>query len=789
MEPEEGLKTAIRVGLAVVTEGVTVAPIQGLSDVQIRENKDGSKYACLFFAGPMRSAGGTESGFTVVLADHVRKTMNLSTYQPYSMGDDEPERILEELRMYERVKSFQFKVSDQSLLETVRRLPVEVNGEGTEAGKEVVTHRIRGEKGERITTNGLRGGALRVLNDGIIGRNKKLYKLIKELNISDWDWLENIQSDQDSSNKKPKESTFDDVISGRPVLSVPETPGGFRLRYGRSFNTGHATIGINPASSAILGYPIVVGTQVKINLPGKASTISFVDTIEGPRVVLKDGSLIQINSQREAEELKDEIKHIVYLGDILISYGDFLENNHPLLKSGYVEEIWIQELHRNWEEHKFKHPELKDKLPASYFTDIDFDTAIKISQNLDVPLHPKFLYYWDRINVNEAINLRTKLTINDEIIRTTNDQDTKKTLELAGIPHRIQEDTIIIIGDDCKAIAFTLNLTSTEKTDTETTNTCEFLSSLCKIEIKEKSAVSVGVRVGRPEKAMMRKQKPAVECIFPINKDGGLKSDILEATRSKPNTNVNQTHSGKMSFDKAHSGKISIDIANSYCNNCDIYDLKSKCDTCKEPTQYRKTCPRCKEHRDAWICPKCRIQTQTHSIHQFDLQSELNIAMEQVKYKPSAPFKGIEKLGSEMKFPEPLTKGLLRNKYKLSTYRDATIRYDVTNVTLTHASSRMINTKIDKLLDLGYTHDIHGKPLENEDQIFELFIQDIVIPQEAGEILIEISKFTDELLEHVYNLDKYYNFTENDNIQKTNTKPKTSSVNWLSALRRILPSV
>ena len=770
MEPEEALKTAIRVGLAVVTEGVTVAPIQGLSDVQIRENKDGTKYACLFFAGPMRSAGGTESGFTVVLADHVRKTMNLSTYQPYSMGDDEPERILEELRMYERYQSFQFKVSDESLLQTCRRLPVEVNGVDTEQGKEVVTHRIRGEKGERITTNGLRGGALRVLNDGIIGRNKKLYKLIKELNISDWDWLENIQSDQDSSNKKTKESTIDDVISGRPVLSVPEIPGGFRLRYGRSFNTGHATIGINPASSAILGYPIVVGTQVKMNLPGKASTISFVDTIEGPRVVLKDGSLIQINTQKEAEKLKDEIKHIVYLGDILISYGDFLENNHPLPKSGYVEEIWIQELHKQWEEHKFKHPKLKDKLPVSYFTDIDFDTAIELSQKLGVPLHPKFLYYWDRISVKEASKLRTKLTVNNEIIRTTNDQDTKKTLELAGIPHRIQEDTIIITGDDCKAIAFTLNLTNTEKTEPEAKDTCKLLSSLCKTEIREKSAMSIGIRVGRPEKAMMRKQKPAVESIFPINKDGGLKSDILEAIKPRPGTNANRIHSGKMSYDKVHSGKISIDIANSYCNNCDLYNLKSKCDTCNKPTEYRKKCPRCRKYREDWKCPKCKIPTQRHSLHQFDLQSELNKAIEQVKYKPSAPFKGTEKLGSKIKFPEPLAKGLLRNKYGLSTYRDATIRYDVTNMTLTHASSRMINTKIDKLIDLGYTHDIHGKPLENEDQIFELFIQDIVIPQEAGETLIRISKFTDELLEHVYGLDKYYNFTENDNIQKSKYK-------------------
>ncbi len=196
----------------------------------------------------------------------------------------------------------------------------------------------------------------------------------------------------------------------------------------------------------------------------------------------------------------------------------------------------------------------------------------------------------------------------------------------------------------------------------------------------------------------------------------------------------------KRIIEQIHSGKISIDIVNSYCNNCDLYNLKSKCDTCNKPTEYRKKCPRCRKYREEWKCPKCKIPTQTHSIHQFDLQSELNKAIEQVKYKPSAPFKGTEKLGSKMKFPEPLAKGLLRNKYGLSTYRDATIRYDVTNMTLTHASSRMINTKIDKLIDLGYTHDIHGKPLENEDQIFELFIQDIVIPQEAGETLIRISK-------------------------------------------------
>ena len=50
------LENAVRVRLAVVTEGVTVAPLQGISDVQIKENKDGSKYLSISFAGPIRSS-------------------------------------------------------------------------------------------------------------------------------------------------------------------------------------------------------------------------------------------------------------------------------------------------------------------------------------------------------------------------------------------------------------------------------------------------------------------------------------------------------------------------------------------------------------------------------------------------------------------------------------------------------------------------------------------------------------------------------------------------------------
>lgn len=54
---EETVDQAVRTGLAILTEGVLVAPIEGISEVKIAKNFDGSNYIELYFAGPIRSAG------------------------------------------------------------------------------------------------------------------------------------------------------------------------------------------------------------------------------------------------------------------------------------------------------------------------------------------------------------------------------------------------------------------------------------------------------------------------------------------------------------------------------------------------------------------------------------------------------------------------------------------------------------------------------------------------------------------------------------------------------------
>ncbi len=135
-----------------------------------------------------------------------------------------------------------------------------------------------------------------------------------------------------------------EVITGRSVLSMPKKLGGFRLRYGRACNTGFAAVGVHPALGEILDHTIVVGTQIKIDIPGKGATVAFVDSIDTPIVRLKNGNVVKIRDVKHGIEIKNEIEKILHLGDILISFGDFLENNAQLIPTGYVEEFWIEEL-------------------------------------------------------------------------------------------------------------------------------------------------------------------------------------------------------------------------------------------------------------------------------------------------------------------------------------------------------------------------------------------------------------------------------------------------------------
>src|ERR671926_994767 len=426
------LNNAVRVSLAIVTEGVTVAPLQGIADVRLKNNIDGTQYLSISFAGPIRSAGGTEAALTMLIADHARRVVGVAKYIANSY-DDETGRFIEELRIYEReVGNFQFKVLDEDVIKCIMNLPVELDGMDTDP-VEVVGH--RGMK--RISTNRVRGGALRVMNDGLIGRSRKLLNLVETLKLDGWEWLKDLKGAVQTGDDDAIHHRMSEVITGRPVLSMTKKIGGFRLRYGRCYNTGFATIGIHPAVPVLLSDAIVVGTQIKMDMPGKASTIALVDTTESPIVRLDNGSVVQVSSIEQAIKIRPRIEKILYLGDMLISYGDFLENNAQLLPSSYVEEIWTLELKSKLLTlPSFSSIDLPEKitkerlmqLSKEHMTSVPtVDEAFAISKWLNIPLYPKYSFYWDSITIDEVLLLKKKFVEYQQSYSSLNSIDVNST--------------------------------------------------------------------------------------------------------------------------------------------------------------------------------------------------------------------------------------------------------------------------------------------------------------------------------------------------------------------------
>ena len=728
---EEKLDLAVRVGLAIVTEGVTIAPLQGISEVKIKKNKDGTDYLSVSIAGPMRSAGGTESAVTMLIADHVRKAVGLSKFQANSF-DDETGRFVEELRIYEReASSFQFHIRDEDIEHVISNLPVELDGVDTDP-YEVVNHKSM----TRIKTDRVRGGALRVLNDGLIGRSKKLLKRIELYNLDGWEWLNDLKgavqtgdNQEDAAAKRMRE-----VITGRSVLSMPNKLGGFRLRYGRACNTGFAAVGLHPVIAEILDHTIAVGTQIKIDIPGKGATVAFVDSIETPVVRLKNGNVVKIRDVQHGIEIKNDIVKILHLGDILISFGDFLENNAQLVPSGYVEEFWNEELRQKIEKYEPNDEFLKQFLSKTP----SLDDALKLSLDFQIPLHPHYLYFWDKISSADLEKLLEPKKVDSNSIHYP--IEIKKILENLGVPHKIENEIIILENNEAKIF---FNLLFQEKPEITDLSVPQILTKSSKIEIKNKFSTSIGVRIGRPEKAAPRQMKPPTHVLFPISDKGGPTRDLLKASRNE---------------------HFFTNIFNRNCTQCNEPSIGIKCAKCETKTSITYRCSNCRDTLNEPFCEKCKRKAPAHSHKEFPLKNRLLSAQQKMGFRAQEPFKGVKELINQDRIAEPLEKGLVRQNYGLTVFKDGTVRFDATNSPLTQFKPSWIGTSIEKLKSLGYTHDIDGNPLENPDQTLELRMQDVVIPYESGNYLVSTCKYIDTLLEKFYGKSSFYNVKNSEEL-------------------------
>jgi len=726
---EKAADQAIRTALAILTEGVTVAPTQGIYKVCIRKNP--YPYLSIYFAGPIRSAGGTEAGLILVYADYVRKRLGLMRYRPLiSETENEINRFVEEIRTYEReVGRFQFHVPDSLIELAVSRLPIEINGVPT-TNVEVTLNRNM----TRIETNRLRGGALIVLNDGLIARAKKILGIISELKIEGWEWLSEINV-KDLTHKG--ENTIFGVIGGRPVISFPEDLHGFRLRYGRAPNMGLSAVGVHPATFAILDYIIVPGTQIKVEYPGKGAIVVPVSSISPPIVKLKDLSVIRVRSEEEAERIKADILQVLWLGDMLISVGDFLENNALLRPSPYVEEWWLQDfkeaLLNNSKDLERLNISTKRQMAIADGETPTFEEALLISQVLKIPLHPSYTLRWRAISVKELKYLLEylwrKATLLDDSVSVPYDSFFSLILDKLLVTYIVKENEIRFKDQNIDIFRYLFKLKNRQKLSIEGNNILKVVSSIFRAEIRDTMGSIVPARMGRPEKASHREMSPSVHVLFPVGIAGGPTRNLVAAAEDK--------------------GVVSVNLAYRRCKKCGAITYYSFCRKCGVKTEQLFYCKSCNAQFKEDVCPSCGRKLNPFRETKVDLKTLLLAYKTKLKPFPKL-IKGVKALTSGEKIPEYIEKGLLRAFYNLSVFKDGTIRFDATNAPLTHFRPVDIGLSLEKAHQLGYN-------VRSIDQTVPLKVQDIIIPRKAAEYLVRISLFVDKLLEEVYGLEPYYN--------------------------------
>lgn len=775
---KEAIETGIRIGLAYLTLGIVASPLEGFVGIKFRKRMDGKEYFSLMYSGPIRSAGGTAGAVSVIIADHIRKSMGYDVYDP---TEKEIRRAATELYDYhERVTNLQYLPSEKEIRFLVSNLPVQIDGDASEE-IEVSNYKDL----ERIETNRIRGGHCLVIGECIAQKAVKVWSQIKkwdrEFNLEHWGFLQEFVHLQKELKEKcvqkeigPRYTYIQDLVAGRPVLSHPLTFGGLRLRYGRCRTSGYSASAINPATMVVLNKYIAIGTQLKVERPGKATAISVCDSIEGPIVKLKDKSVVRVDSEQKAKQVFNSIDEILFLGDILINYGDFFNRAHTLAPAGYCEEWWSLEVEKamvnlfgSLDYYKLSQltsleQECLERLIKNYlFEKPDARIAATLSKTLGVPLHPYYTYHWRGISKEDFLEMlkwfaQAKIEFEgnnaDKIILPKNEYG-KRLLELIGVPHIfINNEYTVIEKEDAEILRVVLKIDEKDFYEkfknSKSEDIIEIINSNSSVNLRDKSGIFIGARMGRPEKAKVRKLDGDPHTLFPIGKEGGKLRSFQSAMQT---------------------GYIEAEFPIYLCGKCNKETILGVCERCNTKTKKAGYCNVCGLVEGG----KCRHgELAKYKAQRLDINYYFKNMLEKINMKQYPDLiKGVRGTSSKNHVPENFVKGILRAKYDVPVNKDGTTRYDMTQLPITHFSPKEIGTSFEELKQMGYDKDINGAELASQEQILELYPQDVILPKcedapEAGadKILYNVGIFIDELLVSLYNLKKFYNFNSEKDL-------------------------
>jgi len=749
----ERIDIGIRVGFAYMTLGVVASPIEGYTGLRLGKTGSDEDYFIVSFSGPIRSAGTTSVCLVLMLIDYLRESFG---FAKYDSSEEEVGRYVAENRdFHERVSNLQYFPSEEEIRFLAEGLPIQIDGDPTER-LEVSNFKDL----ERVDTNRIRGGMCLAFSEGLAQKAGKALGRLKGVKkngvvCSGWDYLEDylvLHKKRESGDVEVEATYIKDLVAGRPVYGHPGRSGGFRFRYGRGRTAGFSAVSVHPATMGVTGGFLSHGTQLRLERPTKGCIITSCDSIDGPIVKLKGDSVRRLEDYEEARKLYDKggIEEIIYLGDILFPVGDVIDRNADLIRPGYVEEWW--------------------ELEAGGELDVvslKLEDAIKYSKEKKVPLCPRFIFYWSQITNEEFVGLLRwlsggvwragKLVLNWE--RSVREWFGlgKRALEILGVEHEVVLDNVVISKD---ALALLFNIGKREvyngevlefKADeSDERDVLEIVNGLCELEVKDKAGTFIGARMGRPEKAKLRKLAGSPNVLFPVGNQGGRLNSIQEAVEK---------------------GFVKQDLPIYKCG-CGEISFCERCLVCGEKGVRMNYCRQCGEIKSG----ACKLHGETDFFwnRKVEIGGHFDKAIKDLGFKDfevPPTVKGVKRLNSGRRVPENLAKGVLRAKFGLSVNKDGTIRYDATEIPLTHFKPKEIGVSIGKIKVLGYLKDINGKDLVSDDQVLELKPHDIVLPnfseiksESASETFFNIANFVDEELSRFYGLDRFYNLKDKDDL-------------------------
>ncbi len=756
----QAIEAGIRVGFAYNTLGVVASPIEGFTQLKLGKTRKGEEYFIAYFSGPIRSAGTTATCMVLMLIDYLRE---LFGFAKYDSDEKEVRRyVTENYDYHERVTNLQYLPSEEEIVFLAENLPIQIAGEPTEQ-IEVSNYKDL----PRVDTNQIRGGMCLCFSEGLAQKAPKGLRLLKGVKekgfqSSGWDFLEEYVKLHEKvlagkSGGSGGAGYIKDLVAGRPVFGHPSRSGGFRFRYGRSRVAGFSAASIHPATMAVSGGFLSTGTQLKIEKPTKGCAVTSCDGIDGPIVKLRNGSVKKLDDFEEAKKLYPEIEEIIYFGDLLFPLGDVINRNAELLKPGYVEEWWGLDLR-------------KAGGAIDNIFEVSFEKAVNLSKEFKIPLYPKYIFYWSQIGKEELIWLldwlqncdwRDKLLLPYSKSVREKFKEGKRALELLGVEHDVVFDNVVV--KDGEAFLFNLGVSKdcidfreefkriileVKEFDGEV---LDFINRLCEVEIKDKAGDFIGARMGRPEKAKLRKLTGSPNVLFPIGEEGGRFRSLNEAVEV---------------------GRIRAEWPIYFCDKCNKETIYKICEDCGTMCRKRFYCRECGKVLDR-RCERHEMG-RSYSMREIDSKHFFEAAVRHLgfeKYEIPELIKGVRGTSSEEHDFEHPAKGILRAKYNLCVNKDGSVRYDVTELPITHFKPKEIKTSVEKLRELGYDKDIYGEELKNDEQILELMPHDIILPscpetkdERADEVFLNLTKFVDDELEKFYRVRRYYNLKNKEDL-------------------------